>query len=239
MSEIIQLSLHLARGASALHQLMAATGLTENTLKDAAYKGAIWHQKPRGGKQKRIRKIGRSAALGIGHTLYVNYNPEVLAAQPLKPRLVSDQVNYSVWYKPKGMWTQGSKWADHCTITAAVIKAHSKKALLVHRLDKATSGLIIIAHTKNATQRLSKLFAQRAIEKLYRASVVGEWTQALPYALDQAIDSKPASTLIKEAMFNADNNTTELLLQLETGRKHQIRQHLSQRQLTYRQLTYN
>lgn len=223
----IQAAVTIEKGASVLVQLMAATELSENKLIDAAHKGAIWHKKPRGKKIKRIRKIGHRAALGLGHTLYVNYNSDVLSEQPMTPRLISDQVNYSIWHKPKGMWSQGSKWGDHCSITQAVKKIHGKPGLLVHRLDKATSGLMLIAHTKEAARRLSALFAEHRIEKHYRASVHGQFDKTAAITLDEALDDKPALTVIETSDYDESSNTSKLSLNIQTGRKHQIRRHLS------------
>ncbi len=227
-ASIIQTKIELEKGSSALAQLIAATGLDETELIDAASKGAIWHQKPRGGKLKRIRNIDHSAALGMGHTLCVNYHAEVLAEEPLTPELVSDEKNYSIWYKPKGMWTQGSKWGDHCTITEVVRKRHDRPAHLVHRLDKATSGLMVIAHTKEATRRLTALFADRIVEKYYRATVPGQFKQTLPFVIDSPIDDKPAVTSVVTADFDKIATTSKLTVKIETGRKHQIRRHLSE-----------
>lgn len=226
-NKIIQTELAIEKGASVLEQLHFATGLTDKALIDAATKGAIWHKKPRGGKLKRIRDISHAAPIGIGHTLFVNYNEEVLAEEPPIPKLISDEVNYSIWKKPKGMWSQGSKWGDHCTITEVVKSVHNKPSYLVHRLDKATSGLMVVAHTKEATKRLTVLFAERKVKKLYRAIVKGHFNKDLPFELSQNLDDKTALTIVETSKYDEKANASELTLRIETGRKHQIRRHLA------------
>lgn len=76
-------------------------------------KGAIWHTKAH--HTQRLRRAKR--VIHEGETLHIYYNQTILDQQPRRAHLVSDQGAYSVWNKPFGMLSQGSKWADHCTIT--------------------------------------------------------------------------------------------------------------------------
>jgi len=225
-AKVMQLSVTIKADSSAISQLMHATDLSQSVLTDAAEKGAIWSQKPNSKKIKRIRDL-ESTAL-IGHTIFINYNEDVLSEEPLTPELVSDQVNYSIWYNPKGMLSQGSKWGDHCTITQTVKHIHGKSGLLVHRLDKATSGLMVIAHTKEATRRLTALFAARQVEKFYRAQVNGTFDLSLPLVLNERLYTKPALTIVESVLYKTATDISELTINIQTGRKHQIRQHLSQ-----------
>ena len=65
---------------------------------------------------------------------------------------------------------------DHCTIYrwAEQQLKPERPAFIVHRLDRAASGLIILAHSKKMAQTFSQLFKNHDIQKQYRATVEGE-----------------------------------------------------------------
>jgi tRNA pseudouridine32 synthase/23S rRNA pseudouridine746 synthase len=118
-----------------------------------------------------------------------------------------------------------SRWAD---------------ALVVHRLDMATSGLMLFARGAEMQRRLSRDFAARCIEKHYVAVVDGQLPAAagcieLPLAADwprrplQKVDAahgKPALTDWRVIGFDASLQASRLALQPRTGRTHQLRVHL-------------
>lgn len=215
---------------SSLAQLAQACNLSREQVSEAAAKGALWRRKP--GNKARLRRIrdpdNDSAS---GDTVFVNYNREVLDQKPSTPLLVSDQGNYSVWYKPPGTLSQGSKWSDHCTITETAASVHGKKCLLVHRLDRAARGLMVLAHTPNACKALAALFEQRKVVKIYRATVHGKVERKLPWIIESPIDGKPAHTSVRSVDAGADPvadyDHSELVVEIKTGRKHQIRSHLA------------
>ena len=69
---------------------------------------------------------------------------------------------------------------------------------------------------------------QRAITKQYRVIVEGALGNVeLPHAIKRPLDNRPAESVILQARFNAEDRTTTLLIDIRTGRKHQIRRHLS------------
>lgn len=224
-SNAIQIEFTLSAWGSGLTQLAGSCGLPEEVLSDAAQKGAVWCKPVKAHRLRRVRDLEEPASLG--DVLYLNYNASVLAQTPLTPTLIADEVNYSIWSKPSGMLSQGSKWSDHCTITQTVSKLHGKPTYLVHRLDKAAAGLIVVAHTKNALKKLTDLFAERKVEKHYQAQVHGHLNDPLPMRLDAEVQNKSAVTDVLEASYDKKLDTTSLLVSIETGRKHQIRDHLS------------
>ena len=220
----IQIEHTLSAWGSALSQLASASNLTEEQVIDAALKGGVWRKKHNAHKLRRIRDL--TGGCTVSDQLYLNYDATILAQTPLTPILVSDQLNYSIWNKPPGMLSQGSKWSDHCTITETVRCQHGKPTFLVHRLDKAASGLIVVAHTKNALKKLTALFSARLVEKQYKVAVHGEFSHSLPHRLDMLVENKEAITDVLGAQYNTANDTSVLLVSIDTGRKHQIRNHL-------------
>lgn len=187
-------------------------------------KGAVWLT--RGRNTRRLRRAGRE--LRSGDEVHLYYDVKVLAETPAEPALIADAGGYSVWQKPFGLRSQGSKWGDHCTVTRWAERhlMPERPAFIVHRLDRAANGLIMIAHSKKVAAELSKLFRERAVEKHYKAWVVGDFSrQAAPLRVEKPIDQKHA---VSEFLFDRFENGRSLVdIRIETGRKHQIRRHLA------------
>ncbi len=210
----------------AVNLLHEASGLSKQTIKLAMSNGAVWLT--RGNQSKRIRRAKRS--LQAGDQLHLYYNEVVQAERPPKPTLIDDLGGYTVWYKPRGMRSQGSKWGDHCTIMrwAEQHLKPERTSFTVHRLDLNTSGLILVAHSKSDAAALAKLFREREIEKRYRAIVAGDFsTKPVPLRTEEPIDGKTAASEISFRELNADGTRSLVDVRIETGRKHQIRKHLA------------
>lgn len=204
--------------------LAQQTGLSKQRIKQAMIKGAVWLT--RGRTTQRIRRATR--VLRRGDTLHLYYDEQVLARNPPVPCLIADEGDYSIWYKPCGMLSQGSKWGDHCTINrwAEQHLAPQRPAFVVHRLDRAATGLIIIAHKKQTAAALSKLFQARQMEKRYRVIVHGRVTGPAQ-TIDAEIDGRAARSHVSCLDYDASTNRSLLAVDIETGRKHQIRRHLA------------
>ena len=201
----------------ALHE---SSSLSKTALKSALEKGCVWLQQ--GKKTQRIRRAKKP--LKVGDTVYLYYNEKILSSIAPTPELLLDKQAYSIWFKPAGVFSQGSKWGDHCALTRLVEKQLHRDTYLVHRLDRATSGLMLIAHNKPMASALSDLFAQRKIHKTYLAIVLGEFDSER--TIDTPIDNKPAISHVQR--INYDGERSLLSIKIETGRKHQIRKHLSE-----------
>ena len=212
---------------SSLAQLAEACELSREEVLEAAVKGAVWRRKGAGGSSKLRRIRDPDAESESGDTVFINYDRKVLDQQPQAPALVSDQGNYSVWYKPPGTLSQGSKWSDHCTITETAAVCHGKKCLLVHRLDRAACGLVVLAHTPNACKALAALFEKREVLKIYRATVHGKVAGSLPWQIVKPVEGKAAHTVVLSADYLKTSDRSELTVDIKTGRKHQIRNHLA------------
>ena len=188
-------------------------------------KGAVWYS--RGKHTRRIRRASKS--MRAGDVLHIYYNEQVLATVPTPPRLMADETEYSVWYKPFGVRSQGSKWGDHCTVYRWA-ERHLKperSSFTVHRLDMAATGLMLVAHQKKAAAALAELFRGRKIEKHYRAVASGTFAPSQePITVETPIDGRSARTLVR--VLETRDARTLLDVEIETGRKHQIRRHLAE-----------
>ena len=111
------------------------------------------------------------------------------------------------------------------------------RAGIVHRLDKETSGLMIVARSQNAYKNLSEQISQRLVKRTYQAFVVGNVSRSgrveEPVGRHprnrqkQAVTDKGKYALTKYSIVKKYGNYTHLEVNLETGRTHQIRVHMS------------
>lgn len=214
----------VASNTNAVEILSEKSGLSRQKVKQAMQKGAVWIDTASG--TRRLRR--QSKVLLAGQTLHFYYDPAVLDETVEDAILIADETDYSIWYKPRGMLSQGSKWGDHCAINRWVEQHHEpqRPAFIVHRLDRYASGLILIAHKKKTARYLSDLFHCRKIIKEYKVIVHGHFPLET-ITLDSMVEHKPAvshATLLK---YDREHDVSLLRVEIETGRKHQIRQHLS------------
>ncbi len=213
-------------GVKAVTQLAEATGLSQQRIKQVMQKGGVWLTNKQG--TRRLRRGDKR--LKRGDELHLYYDERVLSSVVAEARLIADEEAYSVWFKPYGMLSQGSKWGDHCTINRWV-EQHllpQRPAFIVHRLDRAASGLIIIAHQKKVASALAELFQKRQIKKCYRAVVKGCFEAAEEQQhINTEIDGRPASSWVRLIELDSVNERSLLEVEIESGRKHQIRRHLA------------
>ena len=212
-------------GIIAIDLLSEHVALSRQQLKSAMSNGAVWLESKHG--IRRIRRAKKELLEGDILHLYFDRNIQNQVTEPAT--LIADLGEYSIWNKPYGMYSQGSKWGDHCTIYrwAEQHLEPRRHAYLVHRLDRAASGLIILAHNRKTATAFLKMFKQHAVTKHYRVTVESDLSGIrLPFTIDEPLDQKPARSIILKAELNPDGNTT-LLIDIQTGRKHQIRRHLA------------
>jgi tRNA pseudouridine32 synthase/23S rRNA pseudouridine746 synthase len=201
------------------------TALSKSRVKDAMGKGAVWLKKQKG-KKHRIRRA--TAGLKPGDILSLYYDKTLLAKSPPLPELISDQGRYSVWVKPAGLMSQGTKYGDHCSLLRQVALYYNseRKVYLIHRLDREIAGLVVLAHDKTAAGRLSRLFQERQVVKRYTAGVLGNLTNTLPgNEIDLKLDGKSALTEVDVDHYDQETHTSKVNIVIRTGRKHQIRRH--------------
>ena len=212
--------------SSVITELNQQCGLSNAQLKQAIQQGALWLT--RGKSTQRLRRIKKP--LQTTDTLHFYYDEQVLSQQPNEALLIEDCSDYSVWYKPYGMLSQGSKWSDHCTIArwAQTHLTPERSAFIVHRLDRAATGLILIAHSKKAARALSAMFEKHDLEKIYHIIIHGDHRlRPQPDSLTSNVDGKSASSHFTHIDYDEKNNASLVQVKIDTGRKHQIRIHAS------------
>lgn len=160
----------------------------------------------------------------------------------LTPILLYTDDSLIVADKPAGLLSVPAGGEDRQDCLAHRVQARYADALIVHRLDAATSGLVLLARGMEMLRRMSLGFEQRVVGKRYVAVVHGHVAQdegeiALPLAADplnrprQIVDAargRPALTRYRvlERSGAGDAAVTRLELKPMTGRSHQLRVHL-------------
>ncbi len=141
--------------------------------------------------------------------------------------------------KPSGLLSVPGRQEEHKDSVMTRIQRDFPAAESVHRLDMATSGIMVVAMSKAAERELKRQFREREPEKTYVARVWGHLTEEkgvidLPLICDwpnrpkQKVcfeTGKPAQTGY-EVLALDDDNSTRVRLKPVTGRSHQLRVHM-------------
>ena len=147
--------------------------------------------------------------------------------------------------KPSGLLAVPGRGEDKQDCLSRRVQHCYPDALIVHRLDMATSGLMLMGRGIAMQRALSQLFERREVHKRYLAVVAGQLAQApgpdgwslidLPIVVDwprrplRIIDAergKPSQTRWRSVAFDEATNSTRIELEPLTGRSHQLRVHL-------------
>ena len=163
----------------------------------------------------------------------LKFQPSKTIIKENEELLIDNNENFVVINKKSGISVQGGTKSKKNLIdifaNSEIFK--NSKPYSVHRLDKDTSGVFIIAKNRETAQLLTSLFRLRKIHKTYLAICHGEIqrnsgiidNELIRYEKNKKIFEK-AITLYKVL----DKNTSSSLVEMKpvTGRKHQLRKHL-------------
>lgn len=202
---------------------MKLSPLTPAQLGEVAQKGGVWIQRKGKGKILRIRVL--KDTVDPDDIITLNFDPKVLKLPEVSHLdAVYEDENYGVWIKPAGVVPQGSQTSDHASVLRYVEKQKKKEVFLVHRLDRETHGLMIVAYNSRAAAVLSDLFQKNKIHKEYEAVVLGDMVPGSKGTINASLDDKEAVTHYE--VVNSVRGQSLLRVRIETGRLHQIRRHL-------------
>jgi len=216
----------IAREGVAVDAIHAATSLSKTAIKDCLKKGGVW-LKTQSKKEHRIRKA--KLVLKPQDKISIYYDDSILQLSVPAPQCLFSCKQYSIWHKPAGLLSQGTRYGDHCSLLRFAEKEGGiLTPYLVHRLDREASGLVLLAHSSNAAAKLSELFREGRIEKRYRAIVTGIVAREKEtFRVEATLDGKTAATTVTVVKHDQLLKQSTLDICLHTGRYHQIRRHLS------------
>jgi len=152
--------------------------------------------------------------------------------------ILHDDAEMLVVSKPSGLLSVPGKGEHLADCLIARVQAVWPQALLVHRLDRDTSGVMVFGLTPHAQRFLSKQFELRAAKKTYVARVWGRLSPKtgrvdLPLIVDwpnrpkQHVDHENGKVAVTDWRVLRDNDTeTRVRLMPQTGRSHQLRVHM-------------
>ncbi len=161
--------------------------------------------------------------------------------QGLMQRVIYEDKQLLVLNKPQGIAVHGGTSQDSGLIECLKIGLNNQKLELIHRLDKDTSGCLLIAKNRLALKFYHEKMRHREIEKHYLALTHGHWPKHLqkvdlPLARKDATNNSAKMVRVAEDGQQAVTyfspmayfeNATLLKVRLQTGRTHQIRVHTS------------
>lgn len=129
--------------------------------------------------------------------------------------------------KPNGIAVQGGEGVAH-PLTEILEKQLGYPVFLVHRLDKDTSGILVIAKSSAAAAQYTKLFSASSIQKQYAAVCFGI-PQQITGTISESIQSgnKEKTAFTTYSVEKTGNECSFISVTLGTGRMHQIRIHLA------------
>lgn len=137
----------------------------------------------------------------------------------------------AVIHKPAGILVSGNSFKTIANALVQNIKRSNlpdaTKPQPVHRLDYATTGVLLVGKTSSSIRALNKMFENKEVEKTYYAVTIGEMNNHGKITLD--IDGKQSQsnyTLCESVSSERFGKLNLVQLAPQTGRRHQLRKHL-------------
>ncbi len=157
--------------------------------------------------------------------------PEPEAAQPAPVVVLATGPGWTAVAKPSGLACHRSALVrDRETLADRLHAAGLRPVHLVHRLDRATSGVLLVAHDPATTRALHDALTGPEARKTYVALVRGLWRWTDPVVIDRPVrdegGAKEAHTVAEVLAWVPDGRASWVRATPTTGRQHQIRRHL-------------
>jgi len=190
-------------------------------------KGAVWLARP-GTSEKRLRRV--SAVLRAGDVAALYYDGQMLARIPPRAECRQDVGRFSIWFKPAGLMTQGTRFGDHCSLL--------RQAEIFLRPGAGPSWSIGWTAKPRAWWSLPTTVRRPAHFRGFSRSAGSSirlpgrdrgriGVESASGRIDLPLDGKPAVTEYTLVSHDAAADISVVDVVMQTGRKHQIRRHFA------------
>ncbi len=161
-------------------------------------------------------------ALQEGLVVSVHIDEEKTNTGKVRIPVLLDEKQFMVINKPAGYLSNGGRNSIEDILR---LRRHNPELRVIHRLDKETSGCLLVAKNYEAFEKFVEIFRNRELKKIYHAIVVGRFT-VNSRKIQNDLKGEYAVTGFK--VLDTNNNATHLKVKIDTGRTHQIRQHMAE-----------
>ncbi|MDR0762699.1 MAG: RluA family pseudouridine synthase [Campylobacteraceae bacterium] len=180
--------------------------------------------------------VKRKSDMIAGYVTLLAYEPRPRGLTP-----IYENEFFAVFEKPSGVLAHPRNRTTEYSLNDEIKYLYGKNANIVHRLDKETSGLLMVSKNKNEERELKRLFEEKRVQKEYIALVNGEVKEPIvidapimvnsnyeEIKLKVCIDArgKEAVTQVFPIKYFEDLNATLIKAIPKSGRQHQIRVHM-------------
>ena len=175
---------------------------------------------------------------------------EIIRSMPSTPYCPPEHKGLAILYlsaqlivvnKPSGLLSVPGRGAGKEDCLSRRVQAEVPDAMIVHRLDMGTSGIVVMGRGAKAQRELSVMFQDRRVRKRYHALVDGQWTAAVTGAIELPINvdwpnrpkrkvdhamGQPSLTRYRVLDTSVTHAVSRIELEPMTGRTHQLRVHM-------------
>ena len=172
----------------------------------------------------------------LGDIEVIVFEPSTRGLEP-----IFETRDFAIYDKPSGVLIHPANRFTEYSLTHELKYRYGNVANITHRIDKETSGLVVVAKHKEAEKGIKKLFESREVKKSYLAYVKGKINKKIfidaPILKNREFDEiklkvqidekgKSSQTIVEPLSYHNRNDITLIKATPLTGRQHQIRVHM-------------